>query len=451
MDTAIRAANWSIALHGFAGAPGVPAAFSGRVLRALYEAGLFLERHLEWHPVYRGNHYVANGVGLVYVGTLFRDAPDGARWLRLGSRILREEMDYQVGPDGVSFEGSLAYHRLVTELFAYGGELMRANLPGGVTARYEAALRRMYAFVATYLPPGGEAPMLGDADDGRLHAVSARGLLEPRRHALGLPERYWPEAEPAAAALPHGGFFVLRGGGHHAVVRCGNVGIRGAGSHDHNDQLAVELVLGGRRVLADSGTYAYTRDLQARHAFRSTASHGVVQVGGEEQNPIRADRPWRVLEDRTRSRCLEWLVGPDVQVFTGEHRGFAHRGSGAVCRRSVRLHPDEGCCEIVDVVEGSGVESIAWRLHFDRGSLRLLRVEEGVHTFAFDGDPVVLVALHPPAGLMPVVVTGRASDRYGEVHERPVLLVEGHVELPVTIHVRFRLAAPDDPSGDDAR
>ena len=134
--------------------------------------------------------------------------------------------------------------------------------------------------------------MLGDGDDGWLHAMSAQGLSEPRRHRLGLPHTFWPKAPARSAAFPQGGFYVIRCGRDHLVVRCGPVGIRGAGSHDHNDQLGFELVVDGRRIVTDSGTYTYTRDLAARYAFRSTAAHSVIQLGHEEQNPIVPEMPW---------------------------------------------------------------------------------------------------------------------------------------------------------------
>lgn len=437
MDVAIRAANWIASLHGFAQVWAIPVTTWGRVLKNLYASGLFLERHLEWHPVYRGNHYVSNGVGLLYLGVMFRDTKDGERWIRKGSQILLEEMERQVGADGVSFESSLAYHRLVTEFFAYGGELMRLNLPGGLPPSYVGKLKKMYAFISAYLPEGGEAPMIGDADDGRLHAVSARGWLEPRRHALGLPTQYWPDEGPAPSAHPQGGFYVLRGGRNHAVVRCGAIGIRGAGSHDHNDQLSLELVLAGRRVLADSGTFAYTSDMEARHAFRSTRSHSVLQIAGEEQNPIRVDRPWRVLEDRTRARCLDWSVTGSEQRFSGEHHGFAHRAAGAICGRTVVLRPLDDTCRLVDEVSGSGWERVQWRLHFGPGELRHVRSEGELHRFLFPGDPPIAVTIRLPGSVQPTIVSGSASDSYGEKYLRPVLLAEGSVELPFTIETSF--------------
>lgn len=451
MDAGIRAANWIIASILFADAEGIPSAFWQRVLANLYSTGLFLERHLEWHPVYRGNHFVSNGVGLVYLGALFRDTRAGARWLRRGARILTEEMERQVGPDGVSFEASLAYHRLVTEFFAFGGELLELNLPGSVPETYWARLRAMYRFIACYLPESGEAPMIGDADDGRLHVVSARGWLEPRRHALGLPEGYWPDEPPGSAAFPEGGFYVLRSGANHAVVRCGPVGLRGAGSHDHNDQLGFELVLAGRRVVSDSGTYAYTRDLAARFAFRSTAAHSVVQLGAEEQNPIRLERPWRVLADRTRSECVLWSAeAGQATVFEGRHHGFAHRASGAVCERRISLGEAPGTCAVRDRVTGFGSEPLTWRLHFAELGAEIEEQEQGRWIVLLPGSPEIWVTVRSSEPLRARVESTPASDRYGVRYERSCLVLEGIAPLPVEISARFEAIVPAPADEDEA-
>jgi hypothetical protein len=74
MDVAIRAANWCLAVPLFAGST-LPPGFWAGMLANLWVSGRYLERHLEWHPVYRGNHFIANAVGLVYLGVLFRGTP----------------------------------------------------------------------------------------------------------------------------------------------------------------------------------------------------------------------------------------------------------------------------------------------------------------------------------------------------------------------------------------
>ncbi len=433
MDAAIRAANWILAASIFAHDEAIDAGTWSALLADLLVTGRFVERYLEWHPVYRGNHYVAEAAGLAALGVCFRGTPQGDRWLRTGARILGAEIGIQVGDDGVSFEGSIGYHRLVTECFAWSRDLLAHNAPGGVDLRYDQRLRAMYAFIAACLPADGQAPLLGDADDGRLFAMDAAAEDAPRRHALGLPDDWWPAGPPGPAAFPAGGFYVLRHGDDHCVVRCGAVGLRGAGSHDHNDQLAFELVIGARRVVADSGTYAYTRDLAARYAFRSTAAHGVLQVADEEQNPISVERPWRVLADRTRSACRTFAADADRQIFEGEHHGFAHRPSRARCRRRIEFEAAARTWTITDTLEGRGREPVTWRLHLAAGEVVSRADGPSAWLVRLPGTPAVVIRVALPPGLGFEVGTAPASDRYGTRYERPSLLARGEVTMPMRV------------------
>lgn len=437
MDAGIRAANWVLAAEIFAADSAIPAAFWESMLANLHATGLFVERYREWHPVYRGNHYVANGVALVYLGAFFGGTPAGRRWLRRGGAILGSEIRYQVGDDGVSFEGSLAYHRFVTECFGWGAELLRRNGVATFDDECDTRLRKMFGFIDAYLPSSDLAPMLGDADDGRLHAVSAAGETQPRRHRLGLPDRWWPATPPGPGAFRDGGFFVLRHGGDHLVVRCGRVGLRGAGSHDHNDQLSFELCVSGRRIVADSGTFTYTRDLAARYAFRSTAAHSVVQLGDEEQNPIAVERPWRILGDRASARCVAFEAGAQRQMFEGVHRGFAHRPSEAVCRRRIELDVGRRVWTITDAVEGRGTDHVAWRLHLAATAVEAKRTSDSDWAVTLPGNPAVTIRIHLPPSLHLVVLRTDASDRYGVRYERPSLLATGECALPMIVRATF--------------
>jgi hypothetical protein len=347
-------------------------------------------------------------------------------------------MQLQVHPDGTSFEASLGYHRLVTELFTYGGDVVRKNLPGALSEAYDRRLRDMYGFIDAYLPLTNEAPMLGDADDSRLHAVSAEGWTSPRQHRLGLPA---PEDAAAAtsAAFPQGGFYVLRSGDDHLITRCGAVGLAGAGSHDHNDHLSFELVMGGRRVVTDSGTYAYTRDLAERFAFRRTAAHNVVQVAGEEQNPIVPERPWRVLADRTQSRCIRWEVGPERTLFEGQHFGYSHRPSGAVCRRRIVAQWPSRRWHITDEIIGAGTEPLTWRLHLASTEVRCVTTAPTRHELVLPGHPTVYVVVTTPPGLQLTLGESAASDRYGVRYARPCLAIAGPAELPARFDVTFTI------------
>jgi hypothetical protein len=73
------------------------------------------------------------------------------------------EIALQFLPDGVNFEKSIPYHRLVTELFLIGLIAMeRAGLPVEPTA-----LKRIHAacvYTAAYTTPDGLSPNVGDND-----------------------------------------------------------------------------------------------------------------------------------------------------------------------------------------------------------------------------------------------------------------------------------------------
>ena len=64
-----------------------------------------------------GNHCTADGAGLAFAGLFFGQGRDPRRWQARAWSILCDEVPRQVYPDGVDFEASIPYHRLVAELF----------------------------------------------------------------------------------------------------------------------------------------------------------------------------------------------------------------------------------------------------------------------------------------------------------------------------------------------
>jgi hypothetical protein len=113
MDVALRAVSWIWGFHFFAQSPACrDRAFRGRFLRVLFMHGEFVVKHLEKADL-NGNHYLCDGVGLVFLGCFFKRARSATRWLALGRAIVEKEVFEQTTPDGVDFEQATAYHRLV--------------------------------------------------------------------------------------------------------------------------------------------------------------------------------------------------------------------------------------------------------------------------------------------------------------------------------------------------
>ena len=358
MDVAIRAVNVVAALAIVAeDARDEP--WLNAALASLLQHGRFIVTHLEGGTP-RGNHYLSDLVGLLVVAAVFSDSEEGRGWAALGAEELIAELEHQVRPDGCDFEASISYHRLVAELFAAGADAVDALQPGRLPRFCRERLARMLDFVADYTRPDGLAPQMGDADDGRLLPLGDYGTGEQRSHlhllrAAGRDAR----AGRRHAAYPQGGWYVMRDRDFYAIVRCGDVGLDGVGCHAHNDQLSFELALGDQPMVVDPGTYVYTADPDARNAFRSTAFHSTLRVGGVEQNEIPPTRLF-ALPDQATARALAWDVDGPRATFEGRHDGFVALDPPAAHRRRFDFAGDERTLRITDVVESAGAHALEW-------------------------------------------------------------------------------------------
>jgi hypothetical protein len=167
MEVAFRACNWIWAWWAFCSDVAWSPVFERKFLQSVWQHGWFIEHNLEDRGGVRTNHYLSDIVGLLFLGAMFRSFPDAERWRDFATRELVRCMDEMVLPDGVSFENSTAYHRLVLELFMFSAVLCRRNGIQLATAFWER-LERMCEFVLVCTRPDGRMPMIGDADDGRL-------------------------------------------------------------------------------------------------------------------------------------------------------------------------------------------------------------------------------------------------------------------------------------------
>jgi hypothetical protein len=171
MEVAIRACNWIWAWWFFKDHPVWTDEFNEKFLKSMWQHGWYIEHNLENKSGIRTNHYLSDIVGLLFIGIMFPQFREAKRWQDFGVNELIRSMDEMVYPDGVSFENSTAYHRLVLELFAYSAIICQRNdieLPRLFWNRLE----KMFEFIMFCTRPDGKIPMIGDADDGRFFIFS---------------------------------------------------------------------------------------------------------------------------------------------------------------------------------------------------------------------------------------------------------------------------------------
>ncbi|MBF0186789.1 MAG: alginate lyase family protein [Magnetococcales bacterium] len=117
MEVAIRAVNWLVAYDLFrASGVSFDAPFEKLFHRSIHEHGLHIVNNLEWHPSHRGNHYLADLAGLLFIAAYLPCGPESDVWLALAVQELNREIMRQFNDDGGNFEGSTSYHRLSGEM-----------------------------------------------------------------------------------------------------------------------------------------------------------------------------------------------------------------------------------------------------------------------------------------------------------------------------------------------
>ena len=447
-------------------------------LKLVYIHGDFTSRHLEWSDV-NGNHLLADAAGLVVMGLFFGDGKGPKSWQAEGWRILEDELPKQVHADGVDFEASTAYHRLVLELFLLPALYRRASgldVPGD----YSDRLRRMAAFIAAYSRKDGSTPLWGDNDDGRvlpfgpgtpeakndhryLIAITASAFGDAELGALAsgqgtntAAEVFWTLGPEAAATLPakpaaqhsrafaDGGVYIMRAGNDHIFIDGGPVGMAGRGGHGHNDCLSLEAVLEGVPLIIDCGAYIYTADTEWRNSFRSTAFHNTPLINGKEQNRFVApEYLWTLRNDATPD-VRHWRSTEDADGFVGAHGGYRRLASPVTPVRAVVLEKATHRLLVVDHFEGGGDHEIRVPYHL-HPSIRVESVGPGLWKLSAGERDFVLAFQHSDAWTS-ALGDGWVSPSYGVKHPAPVLnfIRQGPLE-PLAVALMPANGAPADP------
>ncbi|OHE73957.1 MAG: hypothetical protein A2Y14_02550 [Verrucomicrobia bacterium GWF2_51_19] len=391
MEVAMRIFTWTWFFHMCSAAPSwADTRFRERFLKTLWLHGIFTERYIERSDV-NGNHFTADAAALVVLGLFF--GKNGERLANFGWRELERELPLQVTPDGVDYEASCAYHRLVTELFLLPA-CYREACGLDVSDTYKECLRRMALFTAAYTKPTGLCPLWGDADDARVlpfghqnindhrYLVGLVGLYCNDRNLLHmsggplLEAIYWfgerakglsDRVFPSSQLFRDAGVVILRKGGNHCFIDCGPVGLAGRGGHGHNDCLSLELVLNGTPLITDCGSYVYTKNYRERQAFRSTASHNTPQVDGEEINRwISPKHLWNLHNDAI-PELLEFLANEHTAFFKGSHRAYDRLGDAVKIIRQCTLDFDNVCFTLSDSFSAKHAHTVTIPLHLAPG------------------------------------------------------------------------------------
>ena len=394
MEVALRAMNLLAAFLLFRSSPSLDDERLMQLLAMFDAHGAHICRNSEFSYLATSNHYLSDIVGLLWLGTMLPELDAAKRWSDFGMREMLREMEVQILDDGADFEASTGYHRFVLELFLYSFILCKANQTE-IPERYLHKLSAMLTYVRSYLRPDGRAPLIGDTDSGQvlpivrrdandhayILAIGAAFLKDSRfKSDVGdaiTEELLWmlgPEGvreyqelavsreTETSTAFPDAGTYIMREDDLYLLFNASGNGVKGRGSHGHNDVLSIEVSACGTSFIVDPGTYVYRTNLSERNLFRSTAYHSTIDVDGLEQNTIVKDLPF-VIGDEAHPRVLKWESNKERDLVVAEHFGYAMLDQPITHRRAVEFDRRRRFWMIDDSLLGGGEHFFSVRFH----------------------------------------------------------------------------------------
>ncbi len=219
-----------------------------------------------------GNHTIAESIGLIFAGAVFRKTKKGRQWLQKGTDLLRQESTHQIMDDGGPAEQSLNYHRFVLDLYWLAIDFLEKNKLNDLRD-IKPRLAKGENFLKSFLDISGALPLIGDSDDGCAIAPS----LAPYR-----PETN--KQEVGLSIVEHSGYCIIHSLNNVRVIfDHGPLGMPPLYNHGHADALSITLSKEGKKFLVDPGTYRYNGEPTFRKYFKSTRAHNTVTIDGCDQ------------------------------------------------------------------------------------------------------------------------------------------------------------------------
>lgn len=344
---------------------------------SLINQSRWLASNIEHHI--QANHYLKNAKALIYAGVHF-DGPVGRNLLLQGEEILAREIAEQFLGDGGHYERSLMIHCGALEDLLDLLNLSGAQ-PGLVDKELIAQIVKAADSASHFLEEMTAAdesiPLFNDAAFGE--APEPSELIAYAQRVNGFKAQPRPPT-PIAISMPDSGFFGYRAKDEGLLIDCGQMGPVYQPGHAHCDMLSFELVMQGRRVIVDTGTFG-TEDDEHRAYLRGTAAHNTVIVNGAEQSEVwgsfRLGRRARPLSPRIEEFDLSGMR------FSGAHTGFNHLRQQI--RHERHIDVDFGTQWVVsDVLTGNGDCIAESYLHFAPGLTP--REQSPDRWLVFDGE-----------------------------------------------------------------
>jgi Heparinase II/III N-terminus/Heparinase II/III-like protein len=480
MEVAIRAINFIWSIFFFKDSKYFSSEIKDLFLKSIYYHGEFIYKNLEinWRVIngkYRtvnNNHFVANIVGLLYISLVFSEIKKAKKWFLLAYEGLIDIVQNQIGEDGVHYEYSPNYHRLVLELILLALIILikfKIEIPSEVWTKTE----RMLEFVKYYIKPNGESPCVRDIDNGRVIILGNEELIN-HSHILAIgavifersdftkfgicEDVLWllgengfkkfnelkkNKTDIASRGFEESGFYIFRNENLYMLAICSGVGMYGFCGHTHNDFLSFDLFAYDKSFITDSGSYVYGRYPKWRNKFRSVYFHNTAVIDGNEINNLDDREIFKIGNDVTPRTNL-WKTDQNTDFLNAEYSIEINGSEIVTHQRKFYFNKRNNYWIIKDFIRGQKQHKIESLLHFDESVNIVIENDSCIRTVCEQGANLIII----PISEKKIKVSKREgwiSKTYDNKTKRQVAIIHYEGFLPLEIcYLLFPVPHPKD-------
>ncbi|KJS49020.1 alginate lyase family protein [Desulfosporosinus sp. BICA1-9] len=274
--------------------------FNSMLKKSMYLQYQYLQNNLEKDVL--GNHYFENIKALIIGSIFFEEA-------KVKNKFIKElliQLDEQILEDGMHFELSPMYHKIVLE------DLIKIT----VWLKHELIYNQLIAFIQKMIDTTysfeegfGKTPAFNDSADGI--SKNYKCLLKVCEIYFGLTPKFKESYE-------HSGFYVVKNAAFKLILDNGDICPSFLPAHGHCDALSFELSIENSPVLVNSGTYKYESG-KWRNYFRSTMAHNTIAVSNQDQSQYWGS--FRIAKRITRTKRKEFIHN-NIKFYSGAYTSY---------------------------------------------------------------------------------------------------------------------------------
>jgi hypothetical protein len=297
-----------------------------RIDSFLYDEYKILSNHLEYHLL--GNHLLENAFSILFGACYFHDE----KLYRKAYKLLKSELNEQIGTDGGHFELSPMYHQIILYRLLDCVNLLSNNpwKKDDLLVFISKKASLMLSWLINLIFPSGNIPYLNDAS--KEIAPSSFDLLNYSKRLKIRPEH---------CKLSDSNYRIFEGSNYKCIIDAGGIAPKYQPGHAHADTFNFVLEVNNRPVIVDTGCSTYEQGT-IRLLERGTASHNTVVI-----DDFNSSQVWS--SHRVGSRAKVIMEDDTCNKIKARHDGYSQKG---------KIHyrtfiQESNAIQIVDEVKGT--------------------------------------------------------------------------------------------------